>query len=122
MKNKKENILLNLSLKLAVEGAKLCKELQFKHRNFTTSHQIRGNTRKIGELVRESQQTTTINSHIRKLTNALKEVQKTEYLIQILLQTSNVEKKEFAVVEALLQENSKMLNALIKTAKSGLKN
>lgn len=113
----KENIIKNKSLEFAIRIVKLYKYLVNEKKEFVLSKQLLRSGTSIGAMVRESEHAESKADFIHKLSVSLKEVNETEYWLELLYQSDFIEKKKFESIINDSKEILRLLISIIKTTK-----
>jgi four helix bundle protein len=118
----KENVIREKSFAFALRIVKLYQFLTETKREFVLSKQLLRSGTAIGALVREAEQGESKPDFIHKTAIALKEVNESDYWIELLHQSGYLKETEYLSIHSDLAELLKMLTAIIKTTKANLKN
>jgi len=113
----RENVLKEKSYAFAIRIVKLSQYLQTERKEFILSKQILRSGTAIGALIREAEFGQSKMDFIHKLSVSLKEVNETEYWLNILKDTGYIENKLFKSLNDDCTTLLKLLVASIKTAK-----
>ena len=108
-----KNILLEKSTQLAVVVIRWGKSIQMHELAFMQNQMYRSCT-SIGAHVRESDSSKSKNDFVNKLKSAYQELNETEYWIQMIESTSEVEAP--ASIKNLILECKKIINSSISTS------
>jgi four helix bundle protein len=114
---KKENILMTKSFVFALRIVKCYQYLQNEKHEYVLSKQLLRSGTSIGANIKEAEQTESKSDFIHKLSIALKEVNETEYWLDLLSQSGYLDKKLFDSIYADCKELLKLLISIIKTSK-----
>ena len=110
---------LEKSKKFAVRIVNLSKFLRQEKQAFVMTKQLLRSGTSIGANVREGTQAASRADFINKMTIALKESVETEYWLELLYETQYLNEREFRSVYNENKELTKILTAIINTAKQG---
>lgn len=116
----KENILKNKSFDFAIRIVNLHKYLKKKHEEYIIAQQIMRSGTSVGASVREAEHAESLKDFTHKLNIALKEVNETEYWLDLLHATGYVTKRMHESITSDCIELLKLLTASIKTTRSKL--
>lgn len=111
----KENILLDLSKKYAVDIINLTSKLQDNKKIVSIAVQLMRSGTSIGANIHEANYASSKADFCNKLKIALKENNETEYWLEILKDTGNISKETF---EEMFSKNSKIKRLLINSIKT----
>ena len=117
----KENILKDKSFKFAIRIINLYKFLKKEHKEFVLSQQIIKSGTSVGAIVRESEHAESIKDFIHKLSIGLKEINETEYWLDLLFATGFINDKMYNSLKNDCVELLKLLTASVKTSKLKVK-
>ena len=117
----KENILKDKSFKFAIRIINLYKFLKSEHNEFVLSQQIIKSGTSVGALVRESEHAESIKDFIHKLSIGLKEINETEYWLDLLFASEFINDKMYNSLKKDCVELLKLLTASVKTSKLRVK-
>ena len=109
------------SFEFAVRIVNLYKYLREDKREFILSKQIMRSGTSIGANVREAKYGESKADFVHKLAIALKEANETEYWLQLMVSTGYITQKQFDDIEKDITDLLKMLTAIIKSSKEGMK-
>ena len=112
------NAILEKSKHFVVRIVKLSRYLQSKKQERILSGQLLRSGTSIGANVREGTQASSRSDFINKLSIALKESVETEYWLELLAETDYLTEQQFRSVYHDNKELTKLLTAIINTAKS----
>lgn len=115
MRDDKENIIVQLSLKFAVSIVAFCELLESKNK-FVVARQLLKSGTSIGANIREAQNAESKNDFIHKFKIAAKEIDETFYWLEICKQSENYPFEIFLFEE--LTVISKISNKIIASSKS----
>ena len=117
---KTDNIILDKSIDFSIRIVSLYQHLCDKKREYIFSKQIARSGTSIGANAHEAVQGYSKRDFIHKMNIALKESVETEYWLKVLKRASYISQEEFDSLYKDCDELSKILTAIIKTAKSRL--
>jgi len=80
----KENIVKDKSFKFAIRIINLYKYLKTEHKEYVLSQQIIRSGTSVGAIIRESEHAESIKDFIHKLSIGLKEINETEYWLDLV--------------------------------------
>ena len=112
------NAVLQKSKAFAVRMVRLCQYLQREKQEFALSKQLLQSGTSIGANIREGTQAVSRPDFILKFSIALKESVETEYWLELLFETGYLAEPEFRSAYRDNKELTKLLTAIINTAKS----
>ena len=113
----KENIIKNKSFEFALRIIQLYKYLTTEQKEYIMSKQLLRSGTAIGALVRESEHAESKADFIHKLSIALKEANETEYWLDLLNQSSYIDKNRQVSISNDIKEILRLLISIIKTSK-----
>ncbi len=113
----KENILKQKSFQFAIRIINLYKFLKKEHNEFVLSKQIIRSGTSVGAIVRESEHAESLKDFIHKLSIGLKEINETEYWLDLLFHTEFINEKIYNSLKKDCIELLKLLTASVKTSK-----
>lgn len=116
--DKRENPIVELTFKFSLRMIEFCEQLDV-NRQYNLSRQLFRSATSIGANVKEAQNAESKADFIHKMKISLKEVEETEYWLELCLNSKNYPDTE----EELIQLTSirKVLSKIIATSKSSLK-
>ena len=117
----KENVLKEKSFLFAIRVINLYKFLKKDHKEFVLSQQIIRSGTSVGALVREAEHAESIKDFIHKLSISLKEINETEYWLDLLFATDFINEKMYQSLKKDCEELLKLLTASVKTSKLRIK-
>ena len=117
----KENILKDKSFKFAIRIINLYKFLKKEHKEFVLSQQIIKSGTSVGAIIRESEHAESIKDFIHKLSIGLKEINETEYWLDLLFATGFINDKMYNSLKNDCVELLKLLTASVKTSRLRIK-
>ena len=110
--------ILTKSKDFAVRIIKLTRYLQEDKHEYVLSKQILRSGTSIGANARESNNAQSRADFLSKLSLALKEADETQYWLELLVESDNINKSQFESLNDNLTEIIAMLTASIKTTKN----
>ena len=113
---KDENILIDLSMDLAVEILGLVKILKANHET-VVANQIGRSGTSVGANIHEAQYAQSRADFISKFEIALKEANETSYWLKVLYKTNQIDVARFKKLDSLCSKIKVVLIASCKTAK-----
>ena len=114
----KENILKEKSFLFAIRIINLYKFLKKEHKEFVLSQQIIKSGTSVGAIVRESEHAESLKDFVHKLSIGLKEINETEYWLDLLFATEYINEKMYDSLKSDCVELIKLLTASVKTSKT----
>ena len=114
---KKENVLITKSFAFALRIVKCYQYLQNEKNEHVLSKQLLRSGTSVGANIKEAEQAESKSDFIHKLSIALKEVNETEYWLDLLNQSGYLDKKLFDSIYVDCKELLKLLISIIKTSK-----
>lgn len=117
----KENILKEKSFLFAIRIINLYKFLKKEHKEFVLSQQIIKSGTSVGAIVRESEHAESLKDFVHKLSIGLKEINETEYWLDLLFATEYINEKMYDSLKSDCIELIKLLTASVKTSKTKIK-
>lgn len=117
----KENILKEKSFQFAIRIINLYKFLKKEHKEFVLSQQIIKSGTSVGAIVRESEHAESLKDFIHKLSIGLKEINETDYWLDLLFSTGFISEKMYNSLKIDCIELLKLLTASVKTSKQRIK-
>ena len=118
----KPNIIADKSKLFALRIIKLHYFLLEEKKEYVISRQILKSGTSIGANVRESKNAQSNLDFINKLSIALKEADETAYWLELLVESSIIDQKQFDYLYTDLNEIISLLIAIIKTTKNNINN
>ena len=112
------NIVASKSKSFAVRIVRMCQHLQANHLEYVLSKQVLKSGTSIGANVHEATQAFTHADFTHKMSIALKESVETEYWLELLSETDYLSKAEFDSLLADNKELTKLLTAILNTARN----
>jgi len=113
-----KNVIYDKSYSFALRVVKLSNYLKNEHKEFVLSRQILRSGTAIGALIREAQFAQSKADFIHKLQVALKEANETDYWINILYDSSYLNKKMYDSLAIDIKEIISLLVSIIKSSKN----
>ena len=117
MENKKKNIVQEKSFAFSLRIIKLSKFLINEKKEFVISKQILRSGTAVGALIREAEHAQSKAVFINKMNIALKEANETDYWIELLYQSNEIDKNAYHSIQPDIQELIKLLVSIVKTSK-----
>ena len=117
----KQNILKEKSFLFAIRIINLYKFLKKEHKEFVLSQQIIKSGTSVGAIVRESEHAESLKDFVHKLSIGLKEINETEYWLDLLFATEYINEKMYDSLKSDCIELIKLLTASVKTSKTKIK-
>ena len=117
----KQNVLKDKSFLFAIRIINLYKFLKAEHKEFVLSKQIIRSGTSVGALVREAEHGESIKDFVHKLSISLKEINETEYWLDLLFATDFINEKMYQSLKKDCEELLKLLTASVKTSKLRIK-
>ena len=113
----KENVLIELSKKFAIEVVNLCRIIKEERKeNVLVSQLLRSGT-SIGANIHEGNYASSRLDFINKFQIALKECYETEYWLDIFFETKYITQTEYKKLQEACNKIRKILTSSITTAK-----
>lgn len=113
----KENVLIELSKKFAIEVVNLCRIIKEERKeNVLVSQLLRSGT-SIGANIHEGNYASSRLDFINKFQIALKECYETEYWLDIFFETEYITQTEYKKLQEACNKIRKILTSSITTAK-----
>jgi len=116
------SVLKQKSFAFALRIVKLSKHLQETKREYVLSKQVLRSGTAVGALVREAEHAESKADFIHKLAIAQKEANESHYWLELLQQSSYIDRVAFESIEADCIECLKLLTSIIKTSKTNINN
>ena len=116
-----ESPVLQKSLEFAVRIFRLCHYLDDEKREYTLSKQLLRSGTAIGAILREAKYAQSKKDFISKNSMALKEASETQYWLELLFLAGVLNDTEYESIRSDADELTKLLTAIVKTAKAGTK-
>ena len=114
----KENVIKDKTYAFGIRVVKLCRYVQESKKEFVLTNQLLRSGTSPGAMVRESEHAESRKDFIHKLSIALKEVNETDYWLNMLSAGSYISEKEFESIHADCIEILKLLTSIIKSSKA----
>jgi len=114
---KKENPVRDKSFGFALRIVKLAKYLRDERREFVLSNQVLRSGTAIGALVREAEHAQSRADFVSKMNIALKEANETDYWIELLHQSGEIDNQGYDSIHRDMEELLKLLVSIVKTSK-----
>ncbi len=113
----RKNIIKEKSFEFALRIVQLYKYLTTEQKEYILSKQLLRSGTAIGALVREAEHAESKADFIHKLSIALKEANETEYWLDLLYQSSYIDKNRHVSISNDIKEILRLLISIIKTSK-----
>lgn len=113
----KENVIKIKSFAFALRVVKAYQFLCGQKKEFVLSKQLLRSGTDVGALVREAEQAESVADFIHKMSVALKEANETDYWIELLFQSNNLDQETYFSIKNDITELLKLLISIIKTSK-----
>jgi len=114
----KRNIVKEKSFDFALKIVRLSQILINQKKEFVLSNQLLRAGTSIGANIRESEHAESLKDFIHKLSIALKEANETEYWIELLFRSDQIDDVVYKEIKNDITELLKLLTAILKTSKS----
>lgn len=111
----KDNVIVDKSKAFALRIIKLYKYLQKEHKEYVLSKQILRSGTSIGANVKEAIRGQSKPDFYAKMNIALKECSETEYWLELLYESSYIDKNSFDSIYNDCKEILRILTAITKT-------
>jgi four helix bundle protein len=112
-----DNVIKNKSFNFALRVVKLYQFLNQEKKEYVLSKQLLRSGTAIGALVREAEQAESKLDFIHKLAIAQKEVNETDYWLDLLFQSEYLNETQFQSLKKDIIEINKILASIIITTK-----
>jgi len=116
-----ENNVLSKAFSFAVRVVKLYQFLSKEHKEYVLSKQLLRSGTSVGANINEAQAGQSKADFIAKMSIASKEARETKYWIELLCETTYLDKNEMHV-QTLLEQNEELINILTSIVKSAQQN
>ena len=116
MRNDRDNIIVNLSFKFALNIVVFCETLE-EQKKYTIARQLIKSGTSIGANIREAQNAESKNDFTHKMAIAQKEINETIYWIELLKETNYLTQVEFDNMNNDAVEVIKLITSIIKSTK-----
>ncbi|MCD8049360.1 MAG: four helix bundle protein [Clostridia bacterium] len=113
----KENIVVDKSKLFAIRAIRLYQYLCEEKREFVLSKQLLRSGTSVGANIREAVVSVSRAEFIAKMHISLKEVNETEYWLELLHETDYLSDKQFESIYKDCNELKRLLTAIVKSAK-----
>ena len=113
----KKNVVRDKSFDFALRIVKLSKFLQLEKKEYVLSKQILRSGTAIGAMIREAEHAQSKADFINKMSIALKEANETDYWIELLYKSGEIDAPSYRSIHPEIQELLKLLVSIIKTSK-----
>jgi len=120
MRNSRQSVVYEKAFDFAVKIINVYRNLVEQKREQVLSKQLLRAGTSIGANIREGLEGQSKKDFISKLSIALKEATETEYWIELLNETSYIDKKQAELLLKDIEEIIRMLNAIIKSSKQAI--
>jgi four helix bundle protein len=117
---KKDNIVMSKSYDFALKTISVYKVLTKEKQEFILSKQLLRSGTAIGALIKEAEHAQSKPDFLNKMNIALKEANETEYWIDLLCDSSYLDKATFAEYLSDISSLIKLLASIVKTTKTSL--
>lgn len=118
MDTRKENIIVKLTFEFALEIVALSEILE-ESRKYVIARQILKSGTSIGANVREAQNAESKHDFIHKMKIALKEVDETQYWLDIMLHSENY--PDTTLLKEKINSIEKVLTKIVSSSKTNIK-
>ena len=118
----KDNLLIDLSKRFAIDVVNLCTEMQERRRGNILLNQLLRSGTSIGANIHEANYASSKADFINKFQIALKECYETDYWLEIFLGSKILTQTEYDALFAQCSKIRKLLIASITTAKKKTEN
>ncbi len=118
---KKGNIIHVKSYQFAIRIVNLSRHLQEVQKEYVLSKQLLRSGTAPGALVREAEHAQSKKDFINKMSIALKEINETEYWLNLLKDTSHINEEQFQSMNKDCVEILKILASIVKSSRQSLK-
>ncbi len=113
----KKNIIKEKSYLFAIRVVNLCRYLQETKKEYVLSKQLLRSGTAPGALVREAEHAQSRADFIHKMSIGLKEINESEYWINLLYDTDYINKEQYDSILIDAQEILKIMISIVKTTK-----
>jgi len=113
----KNNIIKEKSYLFAIRVVNLCRYLQETKKEYVLSKQLLRSGTAPGALVREAEHAQSRADFIHKMSIGLKEINESEYWINLLYDTDYINKEQYDSILDDAQEILKLMISIVKTSK-----
>ena len=113
----KKNIIKEKSYLFAIRVVNLCRYLQETKKEYVLSKQLLRSGTAPGALVREAEHAQSRADFIHKMSIGLKEINESEYWINLLYDTDYINKEQYDSILIDAQEILKLMISIVKTTK-----
>ena len=117
MKIKKENIVLEKAHKFALRVVKLYKYLADEKREYVISKKLLDDGTDIGAWIKAAQEAESHDGFTRDMSAALRKSSKTDFWLQLLLDSGYLDEQQFNSMDADNQDLFHLLTAIVKSAR-----
>ena len=112
-----ENVVKEKSKKFAVRIVRLYQYLSEEKREFVLSKQLLRSGTSVGANVREALQGQSKADFTAKMSISLKEINETEYWLELLFETAYLSKEQYESIAKDCKELAKLLTSIVKTSR-----
>ena len=112
-----ENVVKEKSKKFAVRIVKLYQYLTEEKREYVLSKQLLRSGTSVGANVREALQGQSKADFIAKMSVSLKEINETEYWLELLFETDFLSEAQYTSIIADCNELTRLLTSIVKTSR-----
>lgn len=113
----KKNIIKERSFDFALQIIEIYKCLCDNKKEYVLSKQVLKSGTSIGAMVREAEHAESKADFIHKIAIAQKEANETQYWLELLYQSTYIDKKEYNNIITKLNESQKIISSILLTAK-----
>ena len=114
----KSNVIKDKSYAYAIRIVKLCQYLQKDKKEFVLSKQLLRSGTSPGAMVREAEHAQSRPDFIHKMSIGLKEINESEYWINLLYDTEYISKEQYDSIMTDTKEILKLLISIVKSTKN----
>jgi four helix bundle protein len=120
MENKKESIVMSKAFAFSLTIIQLYKKLVYQNKEYVLSKQLLRSGTAICALIKEAEHAQSKADFLNKMNISLKEANETEYWIQLLHQSGEIDSNTADPYLTDISELIKMLVSIVKTTKTNL--
>ena len=113
-----ENVIKEKSKKFAIRIVRLYQYLQEEKKEYVLSKQLLRSGTSVGANVNEALQGQSRKDFIAKMSISLKEINETEYWLELLKETNYITREQYESISKDCKEVAKLLTSIVKTSKS----
>ena len=113
----KENIVKDKSFVFALRVIKLSRFLMNERKEFVLSKQVLRSGTAVGALICEAEHAQSTADFINKMNIALKEANETDYWIELLYHSNDIDSNAYDSIKPDIQELIRLLVSIVKTSK-----